>query len=185
MRGRVVSAVLGGGVSLLLVAALVVFALSSPVSGDSMNPGLRSGDRVLALDDTPERLDVVTLRPPGGSATVVRRVIGVPGDQVRITGSDILVRPGGGEWLAVARGPGDPGVCCAPDGRGGTDGAVEVPPGRYFVLGDNLTVSTDSRTYGFVPEADVTGVVWRRVWPVPRFDAVRVPALSAVPVTGP
>ncbi|MGM1065737.1 signal peptidase I [Saccharothrix sp. Mg75] len=180
MRGRLVAAVLGGGVSLLLAAALAVFALSSPVSGDSMYPDLRSGDRVLALDGAPQRLDVVTLRQPGGGVEVVRRVIAVPGDQVRITGADVLVRPASGEWMSVARGPGDPGVCCGPDGKGGTEGVAEVPPGRYFVLGDNPTVSTDSRNYGFVPESDLTGVVWRRVWPVPRFGPVAVPALSVV-----
>lgn len=178
MRGRLIAASLGGGVSLLLVAALVAVWLSVPVSGDGMNPHLRSGDRVLALGGTPDRLDVVTLRTPGGT-TVVRRVVGVPGDEVRITGSEVRVRPASGEWLTVALGSGDPGVCCAADGRGGTDAVAVVPPGRFFVLGDNPTMSTDSREYGFVAESDVVGVVWRRVWPLTDFGGVGAPTLVA------
>ncbi|QFZ21637.1 signal peptidase I [Saccharothrix syringae] len=177
MRGRLVTALLGGGVSLLLVTVLMAVLLSAPVSGDGMNPNLRSGDRVLALGGTPDRFEVVTLRTPANT-TVVRRVIGVPGDEVRITNSEVRVRPPAGEWLSVAVGSGDPGVCCAPDGRGGTDAVVVVPPGTFFVLGDNPTMSTDSREYGFVAEADVAGVVWRRIWPLTDFGDVGAPPLT-------
>lgn len=178
MRGWPVAALIGGGVSLLLVAVLAAMVLSAPVSGDGMNPSLRSGDRVLALDGTPERFDLVTLRTRG-NVTAVRRVIGLPGDEVRITGSRVHVRPAAGEWLAVAL-DGDPGVCCAGDGRGGTDAVAVVPPGSFFVLGDNPTMSTDSREYGFVPASDVTGVVWRRIWPLPDFGDVAPPAPTTV-----
>ncbi|GAA1292967.1 signal peptidase I [Saccharothrix xinjiangensis] len=178
MRGRPVAALLGGGVSLLLVAVLAAVVLAAPVAGDGMNPSLRSGDRVLAFGGTPERLDLVTLRTRGG-VTAVRRVVGLPGDEVRITGSQVRVRPAAGEWVAMTP-DGNPGVCCAADGRGGTDAVAVVPPDSFFVLGDNPAMSTDSREHGFVPASDVTGVVWRRVWPLPEFGGVASPSLTAV-----
>ncbi|MFT7834639.1 signal peptidase I [Saccharothrix sp. BKS2] len=178
MRGRTVAALFGGGVSLFLVVALAAVVLSTPVSGDGMHPTLRSGNRVLSFGGTPERLDLIALRTRGNT-TAVRRVLGLPGDEVRITGGEIRVRPASGEWLAMSPG-GDPGVCCAADGRGGIDAVAVVPPGSFFVLGDNPTMSTDSREYGFVPAGDVTGVVWRRTWPLPEFGDVDPPALTAV-----
>ncbi|MEU7532291.1 signal peptidase I [Saccharothrix sp. NPDC042600] len=162
-------------VVLAVVVAAIGFALSAPVRGDSMDPALRAGDRVLANPfggTAPQRLDVVTVRPPGRDAVAVKRVVGVGGDQVRITGGRVLVRPGGDERWHVLEWPAE-GTCCAPDGRGGVDAAVVVPEGGYFVLGDNTAVSTDSREYGFVARADVISVVWRRVWPPA--DAGEVP----------
>ena len=43
-------------------------------------------------------------------------------------------------------------------------GATKVPKGEYFVLGDNRTVSNDSRYWGFVPKKKVDGVVKVGFW---------------------
>jgi len=42
----------------------------------------------------------------------------------------------------------------------------EVPEGHYFVLGDNSPISKDSRYWGFMPEADLIGEPFLRVWPL-------------------
>jgi signal peptidase I len=49
-------------------------------------------------------------------------------------------------------------------------GDVLVPPGQYFVMGDNHNNSCDSRTWGTVPRSDIIGKVFVRFWPLSRFS---------------
>ncbi|MBM7775188.1 signal peptidase I [Actinokineospora baliensis] len=166
--------------ALTLTAAGLGYGLSMRVDGRSMAPTLADGERVLtnplAGDYTPARLDVVVLSPPGREAPAVKRVIGVPGDQVRADDGRILVRPGGsGPWLQVLTAAGDawgrpPRQCCEPTGRGGTGGGVTVPPGQYWVIGDNPAVSEDSREYGWVPADRIKARLWLRLWPLGSVD---------------
>jgi len=46
------------------------------------------------------------------------------------------------------------------------DTAMEVPENEYFVLGDNRSHSSDSRTWGFVPKENITGRAWVIYWPI-------------------
>lgn len=56
--------------------------------------------------------------------------------------------------------------CCTSDGRTSTRSTpATVPPGRYFVLGDNRDASIDSRTFGFTAPGSVRGIVVGRLWP--------------------
>jgi signal peptidase I len=149
--------------SLLIVAAIVVMTYGGyRVRGPGMAPTLPDGSAVLVNPlIKPDRLDLVVYEPlPGLDA--VRRVVGMPGDRVRISGGNVEVQPGGtGEWQRVA---GLPRVenesCCDPDGRR-SDAPADalVPADSYFVLGDNLPVASDSRTHGFVPAERIHGVV--------------------------
>ncbi|HEY0641723.1 MAG TPA: signal peptidase I [Pseudonocardiaceae bacterium] len=149
----------------LLLACLVVAALvlGVRVDGASMTPALRDGDRVLVnpLGDGPRRLDVVVARHTDGGPRVVKRVIALGGDQVRITGAVVEVRPGGvGEWRPV-RNP-------AWTGRWSRPAApleLTVPAGAVFLLGDNPDGSEDSRTLGPAPARLVQGTVVLRIWP--------------------
>jgi signal peptidase I len=50
--------------------------------------------------------------------------------------------------------------------------AVEVPDGHYWVLGDNWGASDDSRSYGFVRDYQITGGLWRRLYPLAHLGAV-------------
>ncbi|WP_258907376.1 signal peptidase I [Actinokineospora sp. UTMC 2448] len=177
--------------SAVLVAALGVavtgYAASAVVAGRSMSPTLEPGQRILvdpfAGDYTPVRLAVVVADRDG--TAVVKRVVGVPGDRVRMVDGRAQVRPEGvGPWLSlVLPGTDDPWdtprLCCAPDGSGGVAGSVEVPAGRVWLLGDNLAVSDDSRAYGFVPVSAIEGPVWLRTWPLDSADhLVAMAALS-------
>jgi signal peptidase I len=176
-----------------LAAAFTVTAVK--VSGVSMEPTLHTGDRVLLRPfsggDLPNRFDVVVTRFATGP-TVIKRVIGLPGDGVRIdvsgTGVTVTVQPGGtGPWLSVdnpawtGRWGTTPLRCCRADGQaGGQTGPQTVPPGTLFLLGDNPAQSRDSRSYGWAPVERIDGVVrWRlRALIVPRgFGSdVRLPA---------
>lgn len=161
------------GVGVALTAALgallvgAVLALGAHrVTGRSMEPALADGALVVAWqwERTPARFDVVVYLPDPGSASV-KRVIGLPGDGVRIVegpgGPRVQVRPGGtGAWRTV-EGPAGPATrtCCTPDGRTAAAGDAVVPDRTYFLLGDNPAVSVDSRQQGFVPADRLRGRV--------------------------
>jgi signal peptidase I len=116
------------------------------VQGRSMEPALAEGDRVLVRRRSPTRIrrsDVIVLRRPPGAAVVdvaeaaellVKRVAALGGDPVP---ADRFPR-------LAAHTP-------------------VVPRGRLMVLGDNPSMSLDSRHYGPLADDLVVGVVLRRL----------------------
>lgn len=120
------------------------------VHGESMEPGLRPGDRVLV-----RRLRRVRSGWSGrcvrcGDVVVISRV--GPGEGFTLDGGTNLVIK---RVAAVAGDPIPPGFEAS--------GEARVPPGRLLVLGDNPSRSTDSRQWGFLPESRIAGVVLRRL----------------------
>lgn len=170
LRRVAIAAVLVGSLLVVLGAAVAAVAVYK-VQGASMRPTLADGDLLLAnpLARSPDRF-AVAVYDAGGTATV-KRVIGLPGDRVRIgaaPGNPVQVQPGAtGPWQTVvdASGATWPDVahpaltCCTADGRASNEpeGAL-VPAGTYFMLGDNPQESIDSRTQGFVPAERLRGI---------------------------
>ncbi|MEC9140915.1 MAG: signal peptidase I [Chloroflexota bacterium] len=103
---------------------------------------------VFHLSDDPER-------------DMVKRVIGVPGDMVRMVDgfvyvNDILLQ--------------EPYVT----NRGSSFVSPEIiRSGHYFVLGDNRTASSDSRLVGQIPQSNIVGKVWLTFWPIANFGTLR------------
>lgn len=185
-RGAITLLVLG-----LVAAAVVVGALSFSVrvSGLSMAPTLAEGDRLFARPwkGSIERFDLVEANVTAAGTTVVKRVIGLPGDTVQIVGPAaegsvpvVRVRPAGSTtwyrvdnptWTAAS---GDATkACCSVTGTSDVAGAeVTVPDGQYWLLGDNFSGSTDSRVFGFVEDASILTRLTFRVLPLSRFGSV-------------
>jgi signal peptidase I len=134
-------------------------------------PGALSG-RMLPYRDV-RRGDIVVFRFPSDiTKTYVKRVVGVPGDRIRIEERQLFVngRPvvepykvhkadypdSYRERFPAANGFGGP---VAPEALAAhvADGEIVVPPGRYFALGDNRDASSDSRVWGFVPRENIIG----------------------------
>jgi len=138
----------------------------------------------VAQIDNPKRGDVVVFRFPGDpSINYIKRVIGTPGDHVVYKRKRLYIdgkpmeqterRPYvsphvAGETQRVTEEIGDNRhdilVDDMPD-RSGEDGFIEfdVPPGHYFVMGDNRDHSNDSRYWGFVPDENLVGkafLIW-------------------------
>jgi signal peptidase I len=96
----------------------------------------------------PHRQQVVIFRAPlSGSSDLVKRVIGVPGDTLEIRRGIVLVN-GAPLKEPYMNGPVNPHENFA---------QVQVPPGNYFVMGDNRGNSYDSRYWGFVPRSAIVG----------------------------
>ncbi len=127
------------------------------VRGLSMYPNLVPGDRFVlnlwwyALRD-PHRGDLVVLRDPVHGDFAVKRVIGLPREQVQMRKHIAYVD---GQRLVE---PYLPASALASEDAMMERGLV-VPSGCYFVLGDNRVNSEDSRRYGAVPRQNILGTI--------------------------
>jgi signal peptidase I len=141
----------------LLIAAF--FIRPSPVSGLSMAPQILSGEYVLINTfayrfGSPERNDIVEFRRDGDARGVfIKRVIGLPGDRVRIDNGNVYVN---GTKL-------DEPYVRFTDTRSFPE--IVVPDDAVYVLGDNRAISEDSRFFGPVAEDRLMGKAVAGIWP--------------------
>jgi signal peptidase I len=178
----------------IVIAALflVTFVVQpSRIPSESMVPTLRVGDFLLIdkqsfapsgfldrlLPPTTVKLgDVMVFHyPVDGAIHLVKRVVGLPGDRLRLRGGRVLLngqplaepyafysdaRPNGFRDDFPSLREADPNVDTRwwiELRRTASGGELTVPPDRYFVLGDNRNDSEDSRYWGFVPRAAIVG----------------------------
>ncbi len=164
--------VLVTGMSKLLIVLALAWGLVfnfSEVRGSSMEPGIHDRDRILVdqisyMISNVTRGDVVVLRYPlDPSLDYIKRVIGLPGDEVVIEGGDVFIN---GESIN------EPYVDEASI-EPWTSMRTVVRPGHYFVLGDNRRRASDSREFGQVPSEYLRGKVRVRLWPLSRIGRIR------------
>ena len=106
----------------------------------------------------PQRGDIIVFMPPGvSSEPYIKRIIGLPGDQISIHDGGVYVN---GNRLNEAYLRSDT------TWRGiAGDNTYTVQPGNVFVLGDNRNNSSDSRVFGEVPIGSIIGKAWLAYWP--------------------
>jgi signal peptidase I len=177
----------------ILIQALIVKPYRIPSS--SMVPTLDPGQRVLTnrLSTHPSVGDVVVFHPPHGAdfdnpvcgdpsqgtghsqacdrptaqestQTFIKRVVAGPGDTLFIKDGhvyrngvkeqDDYINPCGADTSCTFQTP------------------IKVPPGHYFMMGDNRGLSDDSRFWGPVPDKWIIGVAFFTYWPPDRIGTL-------------
>lgn len=153
---------------LLLVILFTFLFRVAGVKGGSMEPTLYTTERLLLTTHfyEPTHGDIVVINRYTEDP-LIKRVIGVAGDTIRIDAATGIVYCNG-EALQ------EPYVSAATDPKE-LIGEITVPEGYIFVMGDNRPVSKDSRSaeIGLVDTESVVGKAVWRLWPLNRFGAVK------------
>jgi signal peptidase I len=184
----VITVAVAVGLALLIQAFIVKpYKIPSP----SMVPTLQIGQRILAnrLDTSPSVGDIVVFHPPTGAdpaspvcgnpnqgtghsqacdastpkesnQTFIKRVVAGPGDTIKIINGHVYLNgvPEKDSYtLPCGGGP----SCNFPT-------PIKIPPGEYFMMGDNRGASDDSRFWGPVPQKWIIGVAFFTYWPPDR-----------------
>jgi len=153
------------------ISAFIIIFLYQPVKveGTSMLPSLEDQERIFVNKfvyrwEPIERGDVIVFQYPlDTSKSYIKRVIGVPGDRVRVTDGVVYVN---GRMLDEPYVPED-----FRDARSYRE--IVVPAGSYYVLGDHRSLSNDSREFGAVPARFVSGKAVFVYWPMEKLGALR------------
>jgi signal peptidase I len=161
--------------SVLLAVVLIVFIYQPvKVEGTSMMPALTDQERIFINKFTYrfglgniERGDTVVFwYPQDPSKSYIKRVIGLPGDRVRIQEGNVFVNGVPLQEDYVPEENRDHVTW-----REGHDQVV--PRGNYFVLGDHRNQSSDSRGWGWVPRDSIYGKAVFVYWPLDKLGRVR------------
>jgi signal peptidase I len=167
----------------VLIQAFVVKPYRIP--SKSMYGTLRINDRVLVdrlayrLGDI-KRGDVVVFRwPLDRKITFIKRVIGLPGDALALDSGRVFVNgsPLSEPYVVKSHGRAAPtlaGAVAVPAGAApwSLQHAYTVPAGHFFMMGDNRTLSDDSRDWGCVPRGDIIGKAMLIYWPPGRLGGL-------------
>lgn len=181
---RIIAAIfdfLQGIVVVLAVLVMVYLFLVSPqeISGASMEPNFHNGEyiltnKILTKFRQPQRGDVVVFKSPKNKEVdYIKRIIGLPGDVVKLENNSFYVNGQKVDEPYLAADIIIFGGSYLQEGK-----EIVVPPGEYFVAGDNRPHSSDSREFGPIALEDFIGTVFFRYWPTSRIGTIPHPTYS-------
>lgn len=150
------------------IGTAIYWLIAQPhkVSGSSMFPNFKNGDYIITdkvsyrIGD-PKRGDIVVFKnPKDESVDFIKRIIGAPGDRVKVQNNKLYLN--GNElnepYLSQE-------ILTSPGSylQEGIEKTVE--PGHYITIGDNRPASSDSREWGLITRKEIIGKVFFRYWP--------------------
>lgn len=182
-------------VIIVVVVAVIRTFIVSPfeVEGNSMDPTLESKQYIIINKigyyiGSPNRGDVVVFHPPADSRKYyVKRIIGLPGDEVSIRDGLVYLVNNTGEFALTEdyldqRNTGR--TFQTPVGSGNEEEVrYIIPEDHFFLLGDNRQGSLDSRSFRnaqgeetpYIHRNNITGRVWFVALPITKSHAIEVP----------
>ena len=127
------------------------------IDGSSMNPTLYNEQYLIInnlsyLLEEPQRGEIIVFRHPRSDMNLIKRVIGVPGDEIEIRDGQVFINGT---------------VVPEPFIREPTiyEGVWSIPEGEFFVLGDNRNNSNDSHNWQYLPRDHILGKAILIYWP--------------------
>lgn len=167
--------------TLVLAGLLIVFFRTFifqnfVVEGSSMFPTLMQGDRLIVsrlsyFVGEPARGDIIVFQYPyGPERDFVKRIIGLPGETVAIQNGQVFIdgRPLPPETYVQNK-------------SSETKPPVTLADDEYFVMGDNRTGSSDSRSWGPLQQHFIIGKAWLIYFPFSRFQFLQHPDMEPEP----
>lgn len=158
-------------IAVVIVAGVSIFIRPTLVKETSMEPSIEPNDYLIMSKQAYKfsdlkRGDVIVFRSDlklenGHKKLLIKRVIGLPGDVITITGGNV--------WLNGSK------VSEKYIADGGTPGEIyniQVPKGQVFVMGDHRAVSIDSRKLGCIDQNRIVGKAVFRLYPFNEIGAI-------------
>lgn len=156
--------------ALLAVAIWLVVNFATAryvVEGISMEPNFSTGQFLIVDKLTyrffsePQRGDIIVFDYPGNTSDdYVKRIVGLPGETIRIENGLVYV-----DGVLIS----EPYLDVI------TPGFYEetIPPNSYWVMGDNRTSSSDSRSWGVLEQSFIIGRAWVTYWPPEQWGVIQ------------
>jgi len=163
--------------ALLLIGIYALVNLATAravVEGISMQPNFFTGqlivvNRLVYYFAPPVRGDVIVLHDPEDpSQDFIKRIVGLPGEQIAIRAGRVYVNGTRLEEPYIAN------FCSS------CDGTWELDGDHYFVLGDNRPNSHDSHAFGPLDRRLIVGKAWLRYYPFPNFGFIPEPTYGSI-----
>jgi signal peptidase I len=157
----------------IILAVVLYFLIDTVIArvrveNFSMLPTLQPGQFILVNKfayrfGESKRGDIIVFHyPQDPREDYIKRVIGLPGDIIKVENGKVFVNGHSIEELYIANPP-------------TYSGEWDVPEGAYFVLGDNRNQSSDSHSWGFVPAANIVGKALVIYWPIGELKILSAP----------
>jgi signal peptidase I len=161
----------------LIQVALIVTAIVLPiryflvqpfyVKGASMEPNFEDHEYLIIDEITyrfrePERGEICVFRYPNDpSEFFIKRIIGLPGETVAISGGRVTITTVAGKTEKL-----DEAAYLSPEVKTAGERTWKLGADEYIVLGDNRPNSLDSRIFNVLPKKNIVGRVMLRGWPI-------------------